>query len=389
MTRVFEAPVAGGGVRVLILGAGTYPNAQVPQPRVPTLPDVSSAAKSALDLAQRILGAWKDLFERPLASVDLLVNAPGSPDGVSFTPPGQAALTLAAPTLANIKAARTRWLAGAEKDDILLFYCCGHGIWLPSISRTFLAADFGADPEDPWPNAVALDDFRFNLGERKPRRQWVIFDCCANTPTAALRALAARPDPLLVGDAGGRQQAEDQYGALSQVTLTSSTPGAQAFGKDQRASRFMEAFLEACDGAAFMTQDADGKWWVDQQSLERAIATYAVRVAPSADQAYFTFPRVSQTDANDIPRLLKRDQTAPCTLLVRSDPPVRLTQAELTITCPPSVAVVGRQVPGPAALARFRQQVAPWTTYAVEAVFPEGPRVIQRLALPPLAEAVF
>jgi hypothetical protein len=384
MTRVLHAPTAGGGVRVLILGAGTYPDAQAPKPRVPALQDLSSATKSALDLAQRIVGPWKELFERPVTSVDMLINGPGAPGGVSFTAPDQPMVALDAPTLANIKTARKQWLDGATADDILLFYCCGHGIWLPSVSRTFLAADFGADPDDPWPSTIALDDFSLALGEQTPRTQWLIFDCCANTPTVALKALAARPDPLLVGQAGGRQQAEDLYGALSQVTLGSATPGAQAFGKDNRASRFMEVFLEACDTSAYMTQDAAGLWWVDQQSLERAIATYAARVAPVTDHGYFTFPRVSRTDANGIPRLLKRPQNSPCTLLARSDPPVRLTQGNLTITCPPSAAVLASQAAGPTAEAHFRQQVASWATYACTAVFPEGPQVIKKIALPPL-----
>ena len=252
-----------------------------------------------------------------------------------------------------------------------------------------MAADFGANPTDPWPHAIALDDFSLALGEQAPRTQWLIFDCCANTPTAALKALAARPDPLLGGQAGGRQQAEDLYGALSQVTLGSATPGAQAFGKDNRASRFMEAFLEAGDTSAYVTQDATGLWWVDQQSLEQAIATYALRVAPATDLGYFTFPRVSRTEANGIPRLLKRAGDSPCTLLARSDPPVRLTQGNLTITCPPSTAVLAGQLAGPAAEAHFRQQVPSWATYACTAEFPEGPQVIQKLALPPLTEVVF
>jgi hypothetical protein len=319
----------------------------------------------------------------------MLVNAPGSASGISFTAPGQPAIALAEPTLSNIKSTRSKWLAGATADDVLIFYCCGHGIWLPSVSRTFLAADFGADPDDPWPSAIALDDFRLALAEQPPRKQWVIFDCCANTPTVALKALAARPDPLLAGQVGGRQQAEDLYGALSQVTLASATPGAQAFGKDNRASRFMEAFLEACDFSGYVIQDAGGLWWVDQQSLERAISTYSMRVAPVADRGYFTFPRVSLTDANDIPRLLKRGHNSLCTLVARSDPPVRLTQGNLTITCPPSMEVLATQTAGPTAEAYFRQQVTPWVTYACTAEFPEGPKVIQKFALPPLSEAIF
>jgi hypothetical protein len=320
--------------------------------------------------------------------VDALVNAPGSPNGVSFSAPGQPAVALEAPTLSNVKTARTRWLAGATADDILIFYCCGHGIGLPSVGQTFLAADFGADPENPWSNAIDLDSFPLGLGEKAPRRQWLIFDCCSNTPPVALKALAANPDPLLAPQVGGLQQAEDLYGMLSQVILFATTPGAQAFGKDTRASRFMEAFLEACDTSAFVTQDEAGLWWADQQTMNLAIWTYAERVAPEAEQSYFTFPRLVQCQAPNVPRLLKRSQNSMCTLLVRSKPPIRLTEGNLTIMLPP-LTVLGGQVAGATAEACFRLQVVPWETYACKAEFPEESKVIQKTALPPLTKVEF
>jgi hypothetical protein len=393
MTVIFSetdaARLADGGTRVLILGAGTYPLAQAGAARVPILEDISSATKSAVDFADRVLGGWRERFERPLASVDLLLNGPGSPDGETYRPPGREAVTVDPPTLANIKAAvRNRWLKGAGPKDVLVFYCCGHGIWLPSTGRTFLASDFG-DEEDPWPQAVALSDFGFALGEKAPRSQWLILDCCANAPTEALKAIAPRPDKLLGADTGGRAATVASHGPLSQATLFSSSVEAKAFGKAKRASRFMEALIEACEGSAYVAQDSQGRWWADRQGLENAISTYGRRVAKTAERDYFTFPIVSETDAQDIPRLLFRDGEPTCTLVARSEPADRLLAAQLTVTSPPSPEVIGSQAPGLAAQARYRQPVPAYTMCKVEAAFPDGPKVIQRLALPPLLETIF
>lgn len=390
MTQIFNVPPQDGGVRILILGGGTYPFAKAPQLRVPVLPDISSATQSAVDFALRVLGPWRDRFEMPLASVDLLANAPGSPDGITFTPSGEAAVQVEAPTLTRIKAARKRWMDVAGARDILLFYCCGHGIWLPSAGRTFLTTDFGEDPENPWGHAIGLDDFSFALGERAPRRQWLIFDCCTNTPSEALKAMAPKTDSLISSSAGEREAIADLHGPLTQVVVQSATPGAQAFGKHGRASRFMEALLEACDHSAFVTQDSRGAgWWVDQHSLERSISTYAVRVAASSEETYFRFARVTQTDAVDVPRLIRRDHASSCTLLVKSQPAIRLTEADLEITCPPAADVIGGQTAGPGAQARYRQAVDPWRTYRVRARFPTGDEERHPMAIPPLAEASF
>lgn len=388
MTRIFEQDAPGGGVRVLILGAGTYPNAQAPQPRVPMLEDISSATQSALDLAYRFMGPWLDRFSHPIASLDLLANAPGSPDNLNLGPHGGPNVVVDAPTMTAVKAAKTRWLKGATPADKLVFYCCGHGLWIPSGGgRTFLASNFGDDTDNPWPAAVQLDDFLFALGEKAPRSQWMIFDCCSNMPSDALKALAARPDSLLTPVAGARQQAADDHGPLEQVSFFSSTMGAQAFGKDHRASRFMEAFLEACDGSAYLTEDDAGAWWADRQTIEKSIVTYAKRVAPPEDEAYFTFAQVSATDAATIPRLMHRDAPSTCTLLARSEPAYLLAASALSITCPPNPAIVGAQPAG--GEARYRQAVAAWEKYQVTAILPDGLITKDKLALPPIAEVVF
>lgn len=388
MTRVFNQPRAGGGTRLLVLGASAYPNARTAKLRVPKLSAISSAATSAVEFAYRAIDRWENEFPKPLASVDLLVDTPEAPDGATFTAPSGQGFKLDPPTMTKVKDARKAWMAQASALDVLVFYCCGHGIWLPATGRTFLASSFGSDEDNPWPDTVALDDFAFALAEHPPRQQWLIFDCCNNTPTEALKAMGARADPLLVSAEGQRKATEAAHGLLCQVTVASSSPGAQSFGKDGRPSRFMEAFLEACEGSGCRRQ-TDRKWWVDLQGIEEAIATYRLRVAAIEEEDYFTFPHVTQTDAAEVPRFLGRDDKPKCTLLVRSKPPHRLKQAALTIWCRSTTEIVGSQQAGPGALARYRLSVNPWLDYDLEANFDTGPIAKESFAMPPLAETMF
>jgi hypothetical protein len=389
VTRVYDQNPVGGGARLLILGASAYPYAREAKVRVPRLPTISSAAQSALLLARRAMTPWAERLPKPLASIDLLVDDPTAPDGVKFTPPGGPEMTLDPPTMANVKAARRRWMAGAGPADILIFYCCGHGIWLAAAGQqTFLTASFGEDEDNPWRDAVALEDFAFALGEYPPRQQWLIFDCCNNTPTPALKALAPSPDPLLSSMEGQRALMQAQHGNLAQVTISSSTPGAESFGKPGRGSRFMEAFLDAGDGAGCRVSD-QGTWWVDPQGIDDAIASFGRRVAPIEEEDYFRFPRLVRTDAAEPPRLLGYDARPTCTIRLKSEPPNRLKQANLSVTCRQTSAVVGQQARGPAALAIYRIPVSPWQEYDLEAAFAAETLSSRVFATPPLAEHVF
>ena len=97
VTRIYDAPQAYGGVRLLVLGAGHYPNAQVIKPKVPKLADIGSAAQSAVEFANLALTDWQDLFGKPMASVDMLVNTAAEPDGINFACPGVPAQKVDAP----------------------------------------------------------------------------------------------------------------------------------------------------------------------------------------------------------------------------------------------------------------------------------------------------
>ena len=388
MTRIYEADQAAGGVRLLIIGAAHYPHAQQTKPKVPKLANIGSAAQSAIDLATKAMTDWHALFPKPVASIDLLVNDAANADGITFACPGVTAIKVGAPSLPNIAAARTRWLDGVRPGDIPIFYCCGHGIWLPSLGRTFLASDFGADPETVWPNAISIDLFIEGMGDKAPRQQWLIFDCCANQAPPALRNSRPAVNPLVESTEGLRKTMVDIHGPLAQAVIASSSLGSLAFGRPNGRSRFMDVFVEACSGSGFRDQVDDGRWQLSVQGLEAAMSSYRFRIAPFADSGYYTFARLTTSDAEEPPVLMLRADPADCTLLVTSEPPIKVKQGTLDIL-KAGVRVDG-QAPGPAAEERFRRTVDAFDMYRVSAEWPAElayPALsVDRRALPPLTE---
>jgi Caspase domain len=388
VTRVFETQDGAPGVRLLVLGASHYPNAQVAAGKIPKLANIDSAARSAVMFATKALEVWSGLLPRPVVSLDLLVNTPDHPDGVDFQVPGGALVPVQAPTMANIKAAKKRWADDAGPHDILIFYCCGHGLWQPSM-RTFLASDFGVDPVEAWPFAIALDQMAEGVADLAPRQQWMIFDCCANSPPQALRNSNPAAAPLFEVTEGMRKQMADAHGPLVQAKIAAAPNGAQAYGRQGGLSRFMDMFVEACEGSGFSTLgDDDDRWHLTLAGLEAAMASYADRIAASQDRDYYSFSRYITSDASQSPRLMARDQPPPCVLLVTSDPAFRLTQCALDVYHDAD-HIVG-QAPGVTAKARFRHPVAPFRPYRVTAVWPgDPPQERQKLAVPPLAAFKF
>ena len=384
MTRIYTGDGVTAGLRVLILGAGHYPYAQASKPRVPKLEDITSAARSAVDFANHVLSDWQQTFCAPLLSVDLLVNDVDHPGGMPFTLPDGSPIAVDAPTIANIRSARTSWLDQATQDDTLIFYCCGHGIWLPSVSRTFLASDFGVDDESVWPNAVSLTDMTLGLGDKKPRQQWLMFDCCANTPPEGLRNARPAAEPLVSAVEGVRKTMTDAYGPLAQSTISASTEGESAYGKPDGRSRFMDVFIDACSGAGFIRQGDDGLWSLTLQGLEDAMTSYCWRVAAPQDRDYYTFSRLTSTDAAETPRLMARATPPECMLLVNTDPAYNLKTC--TVDVMSGAARVDGQNPGPDAKVDFLCPVNAYGPYRVVATWPAETKTRDTLAFPPLTK---
>src|SRR4051812_18738191 len=138
MTRVYSNPEpmdpAQGHTRVLIVGAGVYPNAHVPKPMRPALKELSGVGPSVRTFLTKLLTQWKDHLGAPLHSVDLLLSDPAQATGSTWGALGTAgeiadAAPIAPPTLGNLRVAVNDWLDGSSTQDHLMFVCCGHGFW--------------------------------------------------------------------------------------------------------------------------------------------------------------------------------------------------------------------------------------------------------------------
>lgn len=304
MTRIYENPVAPAAgearTRALVIGAGRYPNAKTKGTKVPVLEDLTSVGPSVRAFVTKLLSEWRTELSTPLGSLDLLLSetvAPGGSKwnalGIGGEPPGETAID--PPTLQEVKTALANCLANSATQDHFLFLCCGHGFW--KSHSYFVLSDFGATPQNPWPNVIDLDDFRLGLSQEVPRNQWLFFDCCKDIPAKILSALGNIGDPLIQATAE-EITAANKRGALSQFGMSSATPGEKAFGIPGKPSRFCEMLIEAIDGGGAVAKHGP-KWWVNERGIGDAVQNYTKRYPDLDDPDFYKFATPISNDMPD------------------------------------------------------------------------------------------
>jgi Caspase domain len=391
MTRVYRSPDKPKGLRVLIVGTGAYPSAKVTQPGVPVLADLTSVAPSVLAFAQRLLMDWRASLAMDLLSVDLLLSDPNQPGGAiwpGFGVPGEVPPNAAIdpPTLNNVDQALQDALAGAEPDEGLLLFFCGHGF--SRADRFFVLSDFGRGG-DPWSRTVNLSKLELGLQQEKPRKLWLFWDCCADIPAEILDALGNVGASLIQPRASALSAANTAYGMLSRFGAASSPLGAQAFGIAGKPTRFTEMLLEALEGAG-ATKRQGGDWWVDHVGIQDALQTFVKRYPDLPDPQFYIFVTPFSSDSTERMRF-RRLSGPPSSFLLASSAPRRaaLKQARLCVL-PEGVQDDAQAVPGcepsqpQTAVVRFK--LPAWKTYTVKATFANGPQLKTCFADLPLAE---
>lgn len=117
------------------------------------------------------------------------------------------------------------------------------------------------------------------------------------------------------------------------------------------------------------------------------MASYKDRVASFEDKGYYTFSRLTTSDAENPPVLMVRDTPADCTLLVTTEPLGKLAQCTLDISQGGNSIV--KQAP-PNTVVPFRHTVPSFEKYRVDAAWLPGnpfpPQSAERRAMPPLTE---
>jgi hypothetical protein len=395
MTRVYQRPQAAGPrTRALVIGAGGYPHAKGADASVPVLSDLSSVGHGVRDFVTKLIRDWRDDLFAPLGSVDFLLSNAAKP-GEAAVPATWSALgidgeasdgaPIDAPSLVNVTRALNDALQGAALEDHFLFLCCGHGFWKEQ--RCFVLSDFGENPDNPWTRVILLDDFSNGIKQKRPRHQWLFFDCCSDMPQEVLEVRGAVGDPLIQPTKAGLQQARQQFGPHFQFGLASSTLGTQAFGMPDEPSRFCEMLMDAFEAAGAIERINDA-WCVDQYGMQRAIDTYVDRKPDLANPDFYKYVTPVSSDAPSR-MLLRRLPDAPTSrVIATSSPRTALRDADVTITRDGATQPVWRQA-RPQARVKLHIDVPARWHYHVTATFDGGNTQTKEIfAGLPLAEPV-
>src|SRR5262245_54335942 len=123
MTRIYSNPTLAAGnprLRVLVLGAGLYPNAKTQNVKRPVLQDLTSVGPSVRAFVAKLLTEWRADLTVPLGTIDLLLSETAQPNGSQWKAvgvEGEASdnTEIAPPMMANVDAALDKCLEGARQ----------------------------------------------------------------------------------------------------------------------------------------------------------------------------------------------------------------------------------------------------------------------------------
>lgn len=392
MTRVYQSPNEAVGLRVLAVGAGSYPHAQAATATLPKLDDLTSVPPSIIGFLKKLLLDWRDDLALPLVSVDLLLSDPkaAKPKWTGFGLAGEVAAgtDLDPPTRTNLEDALMDLLQDATAQDGLLLLFCGHGF--SRDDRYFVLSDFGKGP-NPWNRCVNLDGLKAGLSKEPPRTQWLFWDCCATIPEEILDVLGDIGDPVVAATASEVSAAIKQYGDLSRFGVASAPIALEAFGIPDGASRFTEMLIEAIEGAG-ATKRHGGQWWVDDRGIMDALQTYVRRHPELTDPDFYNFVTPFSSDAPQRVRL-RRLGAAPTSLLIAAAAPQRTALKTATVTVMPDAGGAALPIPpAPREQSMIHLPVPALHHYTVTAVFDGGngpavPQSISCFADLPLADS--
>lgn len=389
MTRIFSnpaLPASAARLRVLVLGAGLYPNAKTPSTKRPILQDLTSVGPSVREFVSKLLRMWSADLALPLGTIDMLLSETAQPNGSRWTAlgvPGEAAddTAIDAPTLAHVNLALESCLEGVRQQDHFLFLCCGHGFW--KSHAYFVLSDFGIPASNPWSTVIDLDDFRLGLTQIAPRTQWLFFDCCKDIPERILGTLSAIGNPLIQSTSEEIARANKRFGALAQFGLSSATPGQQAFGIPDKPSRFCEMLIEAFDGAGAISK-RDGQWWVDDRGVGDAVRSYAQRYPELPNAEFYNFATPISNDMPGRIRFRKLASEPKSRFVILSKPRPAMQNAAVKVT--PD----GEQQPvfskSPVGCAKLLIELPARRNYTVIANFGGAEKVVEVYGALPMAE---
>jgi hypothetical protein len=266
---VHEEPVNGAATHAIVIGIGDYPHLLGGSGTLSDYHDgmgqLTSPPVSARKLAEWLIQNYRNP-DRPLASVSLLVSE--TPRNNFTNPKSQQAHQPEEATYANAEEAITAWaLRGrANKDNLLIFYFCGHGIAQGS-DMSLLMSDYGRNVVAPLKQAIDFRRFRLGMSRNLPSRQLYFVDACRANSDRLIENFGYAGDPMINVGVEDVAEAPVYFATLS---------GELAFGKPNEVSVFTDGLIKGLNGSG--SDDSEGDWRVTTSRLKEAI-DYHVRQA--------------------------------------------------------------------------------------------------------------
>ena len=240
----------------LIIGVGGYPylpDGKSPNPNVITyfgeLTQLTSASRTAARFGEWVVGS-ANRWDVPLGSADLLIS-PVSGDNF-ILPDKHDRSKLDIPSCENVQKAYLAWKDRCDrnKDNIALFFFCGHGGQKESILY-LLCQDFGASQADVWEGGFDFTRTRDSFHNCKAERQFFFVDSCRQLTLSLLRR-----DPTASPLEGARDVFDDD--CRFNFTQYAAPKNQFAMGPVQGISYYAQALMKAMDGCS--AKEVNKQW---------------------------------------------------------------------------------------------------------------------------------
>jgi hypothetical protein len=261
---VFEKQIEGPSAHAIVIGVGYYHNlpggAGKIFPQNEGLSQLTSPPFSARAFTDWLLTKYHNT-ETPLASVNLFIS---DPNNTKYKTPNSIEIKKVEKAKKEpVKQGIIDWFrkGNQNKDNLMLFYFCGHGI-SGGQSTLLLLEDFGDPPESPFSNSMRFDDgIWLGMDQCAARKQCYFIDACRTGSYNLAETYGYPGDPVLPGKIVARTRNSPRYYAAYM--------GGTAYSRPKTPSFFTEALIRALNGAG--STDLNKPWQVTADWLALGI----------------------------------------------------------------------------------------------------------------------
>jgi len=265
MTLIKSNNINGPATHALVIGVGSYTHliggTGTLFPEHGGMGQLFSPPHSARAFADWLLKDYNNP-SKPLASIEMLISDSQTQD---YSLPTGEAKQIEKATMANVEAAINNWFdrGDQEKDNLLIFYFCGHGL-ARGLLTALLLENFGERAQSPLKQAINLDALHLGMDKCKARYQCYFIDACRIASSTLIQADGYYGDPIIPGSA-----LHSQVGVRKAPVFYSTLAGTQAFGIPGKPSVYTGVLLSALRGPG--SNDFSGDWCIDTDTLNTGI----------------------------------------------------------------------------------------------------------------------